>query len=327
MSRSRGNAREQGEPEQMPSERTGPLVVVVPALNEESRIGACLASLQAQSAPLRVFVSDNASTDGTAAVASSFHDRLQMTLRTVPRLPASAHFVSAARWALEASSAPAYALLAGDDTWEPAFARAALDVLQQRPEVDVVYPAFRWEGGAANRFLPPTDLTRAGALARQLRALTLSDRRELANLVYGVYRREAFATLVDEWERGGDRFGSDFAAAWAVLGRHRAAACPSAVGRRHERPGADLLQRVGLSREAARGPVELARTYVLVNVRVNRALAQALGEVSSSGWTPGPAQVQLLRAPQWVGGAWRQVATVLRKGGVAPSWRGSGSAP
>ena len=310
MSRERGYAREQGAQEQMSSTGSGPLVVVVPALDEESRIGSCLDSLRSQSAALQVFVSDNASTDQTAAVARSYGDRLPLTVRTVPRLPASAHFVSAARWALASTQASAYALLAGDDTWESGFARAALDVLQQRPEVDVVYPAFRWEGGAVERLLPPADLT-GGPLSRQLRALTLADRRELANLVYGVYRREAFVTLVDEWERGGDLFGSDFAAAWAVLGRHRAAACSAAVGRRYERGGADLLQRVGVSRASARGPIGLARTYVLVNVRVNRGLALALGRVSSAGWTPGGWQVQLLRAPQWIWGAWRQVAAAL----------------
>lgn len=296
--------------EAAPSGGDGRLVVVVPALDEGSRIGTCLASLVAQKAPLQVFVSDNDSADDTAAVARSYAGRLQLTLRTVQRLPASPHFVSAGRWALAATDASTYALLAGDDTWEEGFAATALDVLGRHPDVDVVYPTFRWEGGVTERLLRPTSFTSASPTARQLRALVMSDRRELANLVYGVYRREAFIALLDQWERGGDAFGSDFAAAWAVLGRHRARACPHAVGRRHERPGADLLQRVGMSRSAARGPLGLARAYVVLNLRMNRALGQAVQRVESDGWRPLPWQVQLLRGPQWAWGTWRQVAAL-----------------
>ena len=299
------------------------LVVVVPALDEAARIGACLDSLAAQDAPLQIFVSDNDSSDDTASIARSYAHRLPVTVRSVARLPASPHFVSAARWALGATDAPVYALLAGDDTWEPGFAREALALLERRPEVDVVYPTFRWEAGEVERVLPPVDFVHRAPLARQARALVMADRRELANLVYGVYRREAFAALVDEWERGGDAFGSDFAAAWSVLGRHRAAACPGAVGRRHERRGADLLQRVGISREAARGPLGLVRAYLVLNVRVNAALARALRCVTAAGWSPPPWQVHLLRAPQWVWGAWRQVATARRPRGQASRSRGA----
>src|SRR6185312_9491353 len=96
----------------------------------------------------------------------------------------------------------------------------ALTALAQHPAAAVAFPTFSWEGGDRPRVIPPADLMGAHALQRQARALFLPDSRELANLVYGVYRREAFESLVQGLERGGDRFGSDYAAAWNLLERY-----------------------------------------------------------------------------------------------------------
>lgn len=54
--------------------------VIIPALNEEGRIGHCLAALAGQitSEPLEVIVVDNGSTDRTIEVAESFRDRLNV---------------------------------------------------------------------------------------------------------------------------------------------------------------------------------------------------------------------------------------------------------
>jgi glycosyltransferase involved in cell wall biosynthesis len=292
------------------------LVVVVPARNEEARLPLCLASLAAQSrVELRVLVSDNASSDATATVARAATAELDLVLRTVDPLGPSAHFVSAMRWALGSSDAEVFALLAGDDTWQPGFAAAALEVLVRSPEVDVVFPRFVWEGGGVERTLPAAAFRQASAAARQRAALLMPDRRELSNLVYGVYRRAAFIDLADAWAAGGDEFGADFAAAWAVLGGHRVAACDAAVGRRFTRAGADLLERIGFSRAAATGPVSMMTTYVRVNLAVNRALALAMRRVSAHPGQPRTVAVQLMRAPQWLWGALDQVRTVLRRSG------------
>ncbi len=56
------------------------LSIIIPVYNEERRIGRCLEALMLQrtTEPMEVIVVDNASTDRTAAIASSFKDRLDV---------------------------------------------------------------------------------------------------------------------------------------------------------------------------------------------------------------------------------------------------------
>lgn len=285
------------------------LAVVVPARNEESRIGACLSSLAPQRARIQVFVSDNASKDLTRQRATEFEDRLHLTTRRTEFLEATEHFVSSARWALANSDAPLLALLAGDDTWGSTFVQEALNTLGQNPAADVAFPTFVWEGGDRPRGIPPTDLMNTNARWRQTRALLLADNRELANIVYGVFRREAFQSLIQGLERGGDRFGSDYAAAWNLLERYRVVASPSAVAYRHERKGADLIERVGITRTGREGLMNQALLYVRLNLRVNADLGRALVRGRGGGPRWLPAVVQSARAPGWVWGAIDQVRT------------------
>lgn len=63
------------------------LSVVIPAYNEEDRIVRCLESLAAQRTrrPFEVIVVDNGSTDGTAAAARRFWERLAIRVLREPR--------------------------------------------------------------------------------------------------------------------------------------------------------------------------------------------------------------------------------------------------
>jgi hypothetical protein len=114
------------------------LLVVVPALDEADRVPAWPGVPGATVDQDRGPFSDNASTDATPELARSFDDRLDIVVRTVPRLGPTDHFVSAARWGLSSSDAGVCALLAGDDSWDAGFASAALRCLRAHPEVDVV---------------------------------------------------------------------------------------------------------------------------------------------------------------------------------------------
>jgi len=285
------------------------LAVVVPARNEENRIGACLASLTRQRARVQVFVSDNASEDLTLRRACEFEDRLRLTTRRTEFLEATEHFASTARWALANSDAPLMALLAGDDSWGETFVQQALRALEHNPAAAVAFPTFIWEGGDRRRVIPPADLMEATPRRRQASALFLPDSRELANLVYGVYRREAFQSLTQGLERGGDRFGSDYAAVWNLLERYRVLAAPSAVAYRYERAGADLIERAGITRTGTEGLMQQALLYVRLNLRVNADLGRALVRVRGGGQVWLPVVVQGARAPRWVWGALHQART------------------
>jgi Glycosyl transferase family 2 len=292
------------------------LVVVVPARNEVDRVRECLGSLSRQVLPVKVFFSDNASDDGTLHAAQEFVGDLDLIIRSTSLLQATEHFVSAGRWALDVEPrASFFAFLAGDDSWSVAFARAAVTTLLDSPDVGAVFPAFVWRDAEGDRVLAPLAFCQRRPGARQRRALLLPDHRELANLAYGVHRRAAFVELLAAWERGGEHFAGDYAAAWRVLGSHKVAACPAAVGQRYVRQGADLIERVGLRRADARGPVATVRLYVLLNLRINRLVAEAIARAAPRGSTPPSWWVQLLRTPQWLWGALRQVRTFRSRTG------------
>lgn len=276
------------------------LTVVIPALNESARIAGCLASLIKQDTPITIMVSDNASDDETLGIVRTFSETLELHVRTVTRITPSEHFISSGLWALSSTNDEFFAFLAGDDSWQEGFARAAMFALENRTSADVAFPTFVWETDDRKRTLLPISFQQRGSVRRRLRALLAPDGRELANLVYGVYRREAFAWLLSEWGRGGDEFGSDYAAAWSVIGRYRVVEAPAAVSQRSRRPGADLLARVGLRRQDSVGPIETIWLYLRLNVRVNLGIGRAVREMRPGRWRPGVIQVFVLRAPQWI---------------------------
>lgn len=294
------------------------LVVVVVAHNEAERIGGCMRSIAGQlaAAAVRVLVSDNASTDGTSDLAGIAADGLDVTIRTTTPLGPSEHFVSSGKWALESEpDAEFFAYLAGDDTWGPGFTDAALAALHGAPDCGMAFPTFVWEGEAGEeRRLAPLALGHRSSRARQLRALVAADGRELANLVYGMYRRAAFADLMTAWESGGEHFAADYAAVWRLLAGQRSVICPDAEGFRHVRRGANLLERVGLPRASASGVVATSRLYLRLNLRINSQKAAALARTTTHA--PPAWVVQVLRAPQWLWSGFRRLGHgALRVGG------------
>jgi glycosyltransferase involved in cell wall biosynthesis len=285
------------------------LVVVVPARNEVERVGDCLRSLRQQDVPVKVLLSDNASDDGTAEAARDSFGELDLVVRTTPPLEGAEHFVSAGRWALDNEpKAGFFAFLAGDDTWSTGFVREAFATLARVPGVAAVFPTFVWEGNDEVRRIAPVSFRQRSPAARQRRALRLPDHRELSNLVYAVYRREAFTDLLTALERGGDRFAVDYAAVWRLLGLYQVEACSAAVSQRHVRRDADLIERVGLRRTEASGLGDTAWLYIRLNLRINRLIAAALQHAVPDGVRSPPAwRVQVIRAPQWLWGAVRHV--------------------
>ncbi len=162
------------------------------------------------------------------------------------------------------------------------------------------FPTLVWFGRGGERRIAPTDLLASDGRLRQFRALALPDSRELANLLYGVYRRDAFARVIDALERCGEDFGGDYAAVISLLRSSRVAAAPAAVGFRFERRGVDLVERVGLSRTGEQSLIAKVALYARITARVNTSLGRAISRTTgnSAAWTV-PA-TYVVRGPAWV---------------------------
>lgn len=276
------------------------IAVAIPAHNEAANIRDCVRSLTRQQPPVAIHVSDNASTDATPVELDRFAESDGVSSRRIELLPASEHFVSAGRWLLEASSAPYVAFLAADDRWAPGYAAAAAAALDGNPDIDMVFPRFVWVGDGGDQPIDPPRLDSPGPTRRQVRALLLGNRRELANQVYGVFRREAFADLLDGWERGGERFASDYAAVVHVLRGHRSTPLPQIEHVRTIRAGQEMISRVGVERPTGGNLAAMGMTFVRLNLVVNHRIGRAVSRATGvPGFLMAPA-IQIVRFPQWV---------------------------
>ena len=108
--------------------------VVVPAWNAEPWIGRALESAMSQvPPPVEVVVADDGSTDGTAAVAERFRDRVRLL-----RLPHRGQ-AAATNAAIDASSGEIVAPLHADDAWLPGRIARGLEAFERMPDCGVTY--------------------------------------------------------------------------------------------------------------------------------------------------------------------------------------------
>lgn len=112
------------------------VAVIMPAFNAEALIGEAISSVVAQTfADWRLVVVDDGSSDGTVSVARSHADRRVQVIETEHRgLPAAARNVGIA-----ASTSDYVAFLDADDVWYPAKLERQVALLEERPDVGVVY--------------------------------------------------------------------------------------------------------------------------------------------------------------------------------------------
>ncbi len=110
----------------------------VPVYNGERFVGAAIASLLAQTEPdIEVVVSDNASTDRTAAIVSEIahRDRRVRLLRQATNLGLPKNFDAV----VHEARGRYFAWVAADDSRLPEFARRCLDALEATPEAVLAY--------------------------------------------------------------------------------------------------------------------------------------------------------------------------------------------
>lgn len=123
-----------------------PLVsIVTPVLNLAPFIEETIRSVLDQDYPrIEYIVMDGGSTDGTLEILQKYRDRL--IIRSGPDRGAA----DAVNRGFRISTGAVFAFLNADDLHFPGAVRAAVEILQARPEVGVVYGGARWvdESGA-----------------------------------------------------------------------------------------------------------------------------------------------------------------------------------
>ena len=120
---------------------TAPRVTVtIPTYNRAAMLRETLRSVLDQSfSNIELFVSDNASDDGTAAMVESFDDPRVHYLRNERNL---GHFANLSR-GLHLGAAEYVAILPDDDLMLPGHLEQGIAVLDEHPEVGIVHSAFR----------------------------------------------------------------------------------------------------------------------------------------------------------------------------------------
>lgn len=110
--------------------------VIMPAYNVAPYVGAAIESVLAQTVTdWELLVTDDGSTDGTAAIVRRFAARdARIRLLQQPNGGLS----SARNCALRAATGEFLAILDSDDLWEPAYLGAQLEILTGDPGVDIV---------------------------------------------------------------------------------------------------------------------------------------------------------------------------------------------
>lgn len=110
--------------------------VIMPAYNVAPYVGAAIESVLAQTVTdWELLVTDDGSTDGTAAIVRRFAARdARIRLLQQPNGGLS----SARNCALRAATGEFLAVLDSDDLWEPAYLGAQLEILTGDPGIDIV---------------------------------------------------------------------------------------------------------------------------------------------------------------------------------------------
>lgn len=116
-------------------EASTPLVsVVIPTYNRRRHLVEAIESVLAQTyQPLELIVVDDGSTDGTQEALSGYGDRVRV-LRQENRGPSAAR-----NWGIAHASGAFVAMLDSDDLWHPRKIEKQMAVMQEKPEVGLVF--------------------------------------------------------------------------------------------------------------------------------------------------------------------------------------------
>jgi glycosyltransferase involved in cell wall biosynthesis len=110
---------------------------IVPVYNGERYLGETLDSILAQTyRPIEIIVVDDGSTDGTAAVAAGYGDRVRYVWQ------ANAGEAAARNRGLNAAEGEFIAFDDADDLWSPEKLARQMARMAERPEIDLCFTSF-----------------------------------------------------------------------------------------------------------------------------------------------------------------------------------------
>jgi glycosyltransferase involved in cell wall biosynthesis len=166
----------------------------VPVYNGERLIGQTLDALLAQRfEDYELIISDNASTDATAAICAQYaaQDRRIRYVRNPVNIGANPNFTRV----VELARAPYFKLANADDLCEPELVGRCVEVLDRHPEVILCYARARLIDGDGNwlgDFDDRLDLRDPDPTAR---FLAVMDRLRLVNVLQGVVRTDVLRRI------------------------------------------------------------------------------------------------------------------------------------
>lgn len=167
-----------------------PVVTVgLPVYNGERYLREALDSILSQTyADLEVLISDNASTDGTAAICRSYAeaDRRVRYHRQASNIGIFAN----AAFTMENATGRYFMLAGDDDVYHEKFVAECLSVVDRDVTVGMVYPDFDYIGPDGARSPGGTRLRMTESDSRFTGLVKFLLRRSALPLMMGVYRRE-----------------------------------------------------------------------------------------------------------------------------------------
>lgn len=181
------------------TEREPIISIGMPIYNAESYLRSALDTLLGQDeTAFELLISDNVSTDGTEDVCREYakRDRRIRYVRLTSHVGPGANFLAVLRRA----TAPYFMWAAHDDRWEATFVSRILAELERSPDALLGFCQFDVLIHATGDSVPvPTVSIPSGGT--RLETCLAYMRKPVANLFYGIFRRDA---LMDtEWSRAG----------------------------------------------------------------------------------------------------------------------------
>ena len=170
-----------------------PLVSIgVPTCDRSALLRRALSSLMAQDCPnIEIVVSDNASTDDTAAVCADIARRHPtIHYHRVPvRIPVFQNF----RNALVLAHGDYFMWASDDDLWEPTFVSTLLSLLEPRADLVLLAAEAQYilHDGTRLPFFPEGKAFYGPPPNSQFRRIVATAHHGYGNLLYGLYRRKA----------------------------------------------------------------------------------------------------------------------------------------